>query len=47
MVFDRERGELGVGREVAGCAELLEITKEKAGEFRPGLENNNGWLIQP
>ena len=47
LVFDRERGELGVGREVTGCAELFEIIEEKAGEPRSGFENNNCWLIQP
>jgi len=47
LVFHRERGELGVGREVAGCAELLEIIEEKAGELRSGFESDNCWLIQP
>ena len=47
LVFHRERCELGVGREVAGCAEFLEIIEEKAGELRPGFESHNCWLIQP
>ena len=47
LVFHCERGELGVCGEVTGCAELLEIIEEKAGEPRSGFENNNCWLIQP
>ena len=47
MVFDCESGELGVCGEVSGCAELFEMPKEKAGEFRPGLKNNDRGLIQP
>ena len=37
LVFDRECGELGVSREISGCAELFKITEEEVGEFRPGL----------
>jgi hypothetical protein len=47
LAFHRERSELGVCGEVSGCAELFEITEEKAGEFRPGVQNNDGGLIQP
>jgi len=41
LVFYGERGELGVGCEVAGGAQLFEITKEKAGKLRSGLKNDD------
>jgi hypothetical protein len=47
LVFHGERGELGVGRQIAGGAESGEIVQEQLLESRAGLHDPDGRLRQP